>query len=250
LRAILPIGTVTDIPVPLTCDDQGMPAKNPAAPTDSDLPKPPLGARVVALRTVVGWVAVLVLGAGMGVAIVSTSTVATAVGVVLGMLLAALVATATVVLSGRRWPLFPALLITCLYIASAAETSGGYLAAHGARYTATAVSAECHRVKYSTECTARLRRPDGTTLAGAVPVAHRMQPGDTVDLVEDPLGVVAPHPADELDPDMLPTGAAVLGAAACLLAGLVALAAWLGIRHPKPKSRPGRANRGPHRPAP
>ncbi|WAL63818.1 hypothetical protein ORV05_22845 [Amycolatopsis cynarae] len=231
-----------------------MPAKKPVAAKGSDGPKPPPSGRVVALRVAVGWLAVVVLGAGMAVGVVSRSTVATAAGFVLGLLLAALVASAAIIMSGRVWLLFPAFLITCLYIASVSVTSAGYLAVHGTRFTATAVSSECHRVKGGHACTARLRRPDGTMLDDALSVAGRMDAGQTIDVVEDPAGIVATHPADELDPGALTVGAILLGAAAFLLAGLFALAAWLGLRKPLPKfqtgrNRTGRTNRRPHRPA-
>ncbi|TVT34825.1 hypothetical protein FNH05_26435 [Amycolatopsis rhizosphaerae] len=228
-----------------------MPAKKPAAPRDSGQPKPPPSGRVVALRSAVGWLAVLVLGAVMAVGFVSGSTLAIVAGLVLGLLLAVLAASAAVIMSGRVWLLFPAFLITCLYIASVAVTSVGYLAVHGTRFTATAVSSECHRVKGGHACTARLRRPDGTMLDDAVSVAGRMDVGQTIDVVEDPAGIVATHPADELDPVALTVGTVLAGAAAVLLAGLFALAAWLGLRRPKPqtaRNRPGRANRRPRRP--
>ncbi|TVT61660.1 hypothetical protein FNH05_02555 [Amycolatopsis rhizosphaerae] len=70
-----------------------------------------------------GWPAVLVLGAGLALGIVSRSTVATAGGFVLGLLLAAIAASAAIIMSGRVWLLFPAFMTTCLYIASGAVTS-------------------------------------------------------------------------------------------------------------------------------
>lgn len=135
-------------------------------------------------------------------------------------------------------------LVTCLYIVSATFTSVGYVAAHGTRYTATAVSSECHKVKGGSAGTARLHRPDGTPLDDAVPVSERMSAGQTADVVEDPSGIVATHPADEMDPDALPVDTVLLGAAAVLLAGLFGLAAWLGVRRPAPKSPTGRKGRG------
>jgi hypothetical protein len=176
------------------------------------------------------WVGVMVLGAGMGLGFVSSNTALIAAGLVLGVLLAVVAAAATLIASGRKWPLFPAFLLTCLYIVAAAFTCVGYVAAHGTRYTATAVSAECHRVKGGSACTARLRRPDGTALPDAVPVGERMSPGETVEVVEDPNNIVATHTADEMDPDALPVDVTLLSAAAVLLAGLFGLTSWLGIR--------------------
>lgn len=215
-----------------------MPTKKPAVPTDSAV-----GGRVITLRIAGGWLAVVVLGAVMGVGVVSNAMVATFAGVVLGLLLAAVVASVAIVVSGRVWFLFPAFLITCLYIAAVATTAIGYEAAHGTKFTATAVSSECHAVKAGQTCTARLRRPDGTLLDDALAVEHRMDVGETLDVIEDPAGIVAPHPADELDPDALPLDTILLGAATVLLAGLCALAAWLGIRRPRPPVRRRRAGR-------
>lgn len=220
-----------------------MPIKERSASRDSDRPKTPPGGRVVALRMVLCWLGVVVLGAGMGLGFVSTSTLAIAAGLVLGLLLAAVAASVAIVVSGRVWLMFPVFVVTCLYIVSAAFTSVGYVAAHGTRYTATAVSSECRKVKGGSACTARLRRPDGTMLEDAVSVSGRMSAGQTVDVVEDPAGIVATHPADEMDPDALPVDTLLLGAAAVLLAGLFGLAAVLGVRRPVARSASGRKGR-------
>lgn len=58
------------------------------------------------------------------------------------------------------------------------------------------------------------------------------------------VGYVAAHPADEMDPDALPVGTILLGAAAALLAGLFGLASVLGARRPVPRSATGRKGRG------
>lgn len=221
-----------------------MPVEERSASRDSDRPKTSPGGRVVALRMVLCWLGVVVLGAGMGLGFVSASTLASAAGLVLGLLLAAVAASAVIIVSGRVWLMFPVFLVTCLYIVCSAFTSVGYVAAHGTRYSATAVSSECRKVKGGSACTARLRRPDGTTLDDAVPVGERMSAGQTVDVVEDPAGIVATHPADEMDPGALPVDTILLGAAAALLAGLFGLAAVLGARRPVPRSATGRKGRG------
>jgi len=199
--------------------------------------RPKAGGRVVALRMGLGWLAVVVLGAAMGLGFVSSSTVAAGAGLVLGLLLAAVAASAAIIASGRVWPLFPVFLTACLYMVAAGMTAAGYVAGHGTRYSATAISSECHRVKGGTACTARLHRPDGTLLDDALPVEERMHPGQQVEVIEDPSGIVAPHTAESLDPVLLPVGAILLGAAAVLLAGLFGLTTWLGLRKPPQKRR-------------
>ena len=211
-----------------------MSVQKPAKPTDSDRPKPPPGGRVVVLRAAVGWLVAVVLGAGFGVGFASAYTVAQVAGALLGVLLAVLVATAMVVISGRIWPLFPAFLLTGLCIVSVMVASQGYLARYGTRFTATTVSAECHGVKGGIACTARLRGPDGAMLDGDIPTSTPMDVGETVEVAADPAGIMPVHAVDELDPDGLPAGMIMFGAAAILLAGLFALAAWLGIRRPRP----------------
>ncbi len=180
---------------------------------------------------------VLVAGGAAAVGFVSASTVAAAAGLLFGLLLAALATSAAFMFSGRGWFLVGGFLLTAFYLVCVGVTSVGYLAATGDRYSAIAVSSECHHVKGGTACTARVNRPDGTLLSEELSVKSQMKAGETVDVVEDRAGIVATHRADELDPDALPADLVWLGASAGLLAGLFGLSAWMGFRRPLPRRR-------------
>ncbi|WP_409465140.1 hypothetical protein [Amycolatopsis sp. GA6-003] len=204
-----------------------MSARKPAVARDSA----PASGRAVALRAGWCWVAVVVLGAAAAVGFVSSSPVASAAALLFGLLLAALATAAAFMFSGRGWFLLGGFLLTAFYLGSVGVTSVGFLAAHGDRYRATAVSSECHHVKGGTACTARVDRPDGTLLAEDLSVKSRMKAGEKVAVVEDPAGIVAAHRADQLDPAALPLDL-LLGVSAALLAGLFGWSAWLGVRRP------------------
>lgn len=210
----------------------GVSMKKPAATRDSARRPTPASSRVIALRAGLCWLAVVVLGGAAAVGFVSASSVASAAGLIFGLLLAALATSAVFIFSGRGWFLIGGFLLTAFYLVSVGVTSVGYLAAHGDRYSATAVSSECHHVKGGTACTARVNRPDGTLLIEDLSVESRMKTGETVDVVEDPAGIVAPHRADLLDPGTLRVGLMLLGTSAALLAGLFGWSAWLGFRRP------------------
>lgn len=191
-----------------------------------------MSGRAVALRAGWCWLAVMVLGAVAAVGFVSASSVASAAGLLAGLLLAALATSAVFMFSGRGWFLVSGFLLTAFYLVCVGMTAVGYVAAHGDRYRAIAVSSECHRVKGDPACTARVDRPDGTLLVEDLPVASRMKAGETVVVVEDRAGIVAVHRADALDPEALPVDLALLAASAALLAGVFGWSAWLGHRWP------------------
>lgn len=174
----------------------------------------------------------VVLGGAAAVGFVSASSVASAAGLLFGLLLAALATSAVFMFSGRGWFLVGGFLLTGFYLVSVGVTAVGYVAAHGDRYRAIAVSSECHHVKGGTACTARVDRPDGTLLVDDLSVKSRMKAGEKVDVVEDRAGIVATHRADVLDPDALPADLVLLGVSAALLAGLFGWSAWLGVRRP------------------
>ncbi|WP_158688039.1 MULTISPECIES: hypothetical protein [Actinomycetes] len=209
-----------------------MSTKKPAAARDSARKTAPASGRAVALRAGWCWLAVVVLGGAAAVGFVSSSSVAAAAGLLFGLLLAALATSAVFMFSGRGWFLVGGFLLTGCYLVSVGVTSVGYLAADGDRYRATAVSSECHHVKGGTACTARVDRPDGTLLVEDLAVKSRMKLGETVDVVEDRAGIVAPHRADQLDSDALPADLGLLAVSAALLAGLFGWSAWLGVRRP------------------
>ncbi|MGW4400512.1 hypothetical protein ACWEHA_34905 [Amycolatopsis nivea] len=209
-----------------------MSTRKPAAARDSTPRKAAASGRVVALRAGWCWLAVIVLGAAAAVGFVSSSSVAAAAGLLIGVLLAALATSAVFMFSGRGWFLVGGFLLTGCYLVAVGVTAVGYVAVHGDRYRAIAVSSECHRVKGGTACTARVDRPDGTLLVGDLSVKSRMKTGEKVAVVEDRAGIVAPHRADVLDPDALPVDLMLLSGSAALLAGLFGWSAWLGFRRP------------------
>jgi len=199
--------------------------------------------RFAALRAGTGWLGVVVLGAAAGVALASAISGGAVVGAIFGILLSAGAGIAVFTLCERTWMLVLTILFTILYGVAVAVTCVGYVAGHGERYTATVVSSECHRSRNGTTCTARFHRPDGSPLDEDVAVGSKLDPGETVNLVGDRAGIVATHPADEVDPEALPLDLALAGAGAAVLAVLFGTAGWMGVRHP---DRPGR-HRTPRR---
>ncbi|WP_370937930.1 hypothetical protein [Amycolatopsis sp. cg13] len=214
-----------------------MSTRKPAVARDSARKTTPASGRVIALRAGLCWLVVLAVGGAAAVGFVSASSVASAAGLLIGLLLAALATSAVFMFSGRGWFLVGGFLLTAFYLVCVGVTAVGYLAADGDRYSALAVSSECHHVKGGTACSARVNRPDGTLLSEDLSVKSRMKPGETVDVVEDRAGIVATHRADELDPEALPVDLTLLGASAALLAGLFGWSAWLGFRKPLPVGR-------------
>ncbi|ATY12424.1 hypothetical protein CU254_19680 [Amycolatopsis sp. AA4] len=189
------------------------------------------------LRAGASWLGVLVLGAGAGMALVSA---AWGVGAVVVIAVASGAGAVTFRFSGRTWLLVLTVAFAILYGVAVAMTCVGYVSVHGERYTATALSSECHDARSGTACTARFARPDGTLLDEDVSVASKIVPGTAVDLVEDRAGIVETLAAADADADALPFDVLFVMACAVGLAVLFGLAGRLRVRYP---DRPGRHRR-------
>jgi hypothetical protein len=166
---------------------------------------------------------------GFGAA--SDSGVVQALSFILGVLGGAIAATVAIVLARHIWPLFPTVLATWFCMAMVGLSSFWYLADHGTRITTTVVSTDCRHAKGGgLACTARLRRPDGSLIGDSVAVDDRPAPGDRVELVEDPAGLLAPKLGDHVDPADIPVIRALLFASIGLLVVLWGVFGVVGER--------------------
>ncbi|HTI22907.1 MAG TPA: hypothetical protein VL652_18070 [Kutzneria sp.] len=167
----------------------------------------------------------------IGIGATSGSGVVQVFSFILGVLGGAVAASVAIVLVRRVWPLFPTVLATWFCMAMVGLSSLWYLADHGTRITATVVSTSCQRVKGGgLACTARLRRPDGSLIGDPVAVDDRPEPGEHVDVVEDPAGVLAPRLGDHVDPADIPVIRTLLVASTGLLVVLWGVFGVVGER--------------------
>jgi hypothetical protein len=167
----------------------------------------------------------------IGIGATSDSGVAQVFSFILGVLGGAIAASVAIVLARRVWPLFPTVLATWFCMAMVGLSSLWYLADHGTRVTATVVSTSCQHAKGGgLACAARLRRPDGSLIGDPVAVDDRPDPGDHVDIVEDPAGLLAPRLGDHVDPADIPVTRALLVVSIGLLVVLWAVFGVVGER--------------------
>lgn len=165
----------------------------------------PWGWRRTTVRVGICLLTTLLVCGLIGFGAASDSGVAQAISFILGVLGGAIAASAAIVLTRRAWPLFPTVLATWFCMAMVGLSSLWYLADHGTRITTTVVSTSCQHAKGGgLACTARLRRPDGSLIGDSVAVDDRPDPGDHVDVVEDPAGLLAPRLGDHVDPADIP----------------------------------------------
>jgi hypothetical protein len=167
----------------------------------------------------------------IGVGATSGSDVVQAFSFILGVLGGAIAASVAIVLTRRVWPLFPTVLATWFCMAMVGLSSLWYLADYGTRITSTVVSTSCQHTKGSgLACTARLRGPDGSLIGDPVAVDDRPDPGDHVDVVEDPAGLLAPRLGDHVDPADTPVIRALLVVSIGLLVVLWGVVGVVGER--------------------
>lgn len=174
----------------------------------------------------------LVLFAVFGIGFASRFGVAQIASLVLGCLAGGIASSVAIVWSRRVWPLFPVFLACGFWMVSVIIGTRAYLAAHGAQVTATVDSVECRPAKGGGKaCTAQLRRPDGSEIGYSVSVDSRTKQGQTEQVIEDPVGIIALHL--QADVDSVDSGLALtlLWTSAGLLALMTAASAMTGERH-------------------
>lgn len=191
----------------------------------------PWGWRRTTARVGVCLLTTLLVCGLIGFGATSDSGVVQVLSIVLGVLAGVVAASVAIVLARRVWPLFPMVLVTWFCMAMVGLSSLWYLADHGARITTTVVSTSCQHAKGGgLACTAQLRRPDGSLVGDSVAVEDRPGPGDHVEVVEDPAGLLAPRLGDHVDPADIPVIRALLFVSIGLLVVLWAVFGVVGER--------------------
>ncbi|SHF37897.1 hypothetical protein SAMN05444320_103414 [Streptoalloteichus hindustanus] len=112
-------------------------------------------------------------------------------------------ALASMAMAERRWPVLPVLLAGVALLVVCPEVAHARLRDHGARVTVTVVESSCEPGRAKCAPHYRVRRPDGSELPRPLspPGGARHAPGDRVEVVEDPGGVLAPRRVSDLTDD-------------------------------------------------
>ncbi|MGC0316503.1 hypothetical protein [Kitasatospora acidiphila] len=130
---------------------------------------------------------------------------------------------------------FAALLLAFVsWLAGASAADQLPLALHGRTADARVVSVEHTVVDRSQRWQATLLRSDGTPVPGPrlLDSSERLHPGDTVHVVYDPGGTVAPRRPADIHP------ARDAAWSIAIAAGLLAVIAWAGLRGHRRRSKP------------
>ncbi|MCP2256813.1 hypothetical protein LX15_000496 [Streptoalloteichus tenebrarius] len=106
-------------------------------------------------------------------------------------------------LAERRWPVFPVLLVGVALLVVCSEVAHWRLRDHGVRVTVTIVESSCEPGRARCAPHYRVRRPDGSELGRPLspPAGARHAPGDWVEVLEDPDGVLAPQRVSDIRDD-------------------------------------------------